>query len=153
MQPTILIAEDDSVVRDCLEEFLSELGFRILVRHDGKAALEILRTDPDIVLLITDMRMPGMNGRELIDAVRSAPGLADLPVILISAYVQTTDIDHLTRHPATRFLSKPVSLFELESLIVQFLGPTSASFRKPDDEADPRPGSFTGDPYRDPSDA
>lgn len=83
---TILIAEDEAMVRMVEAETLRDAGFEIREARDGAAALEVLKSDAKVDLLITDIKMPGMNGYQLVEA-----GIAlrpSLKVILITGYAQ-----------------------------------------------------------------
>ena len=73
---TILVVEDEPILRMVLTDHLAELGFRTLEAADGDAALPILAGDTDILLMITDVDMPGLDGRGLAaEAGRLRPGL------------------------------------------------------------------------------
>ena len=93
MQPvvgrTVLIVDDNDVVRRALEMTLQALGHRVLARPDGAAALEILAGSDEVDVLITDYAMEGMNGVDLIHKARSLR--PSLPVILITGYADLTD--------------------------------------------------------------
>lgn len=83
---TILIAEDEAMVRMVEAETLRDAGYDIREAKDGVEALEILRSDAKIDLLITDIKMPRMNGYQLAEAgTQLRPGLK---VILITGYAQ-----------------------------------------------------------------
>ena len=73
----VLVVEDDPVVRALIVEVLSDLGYQAIEAHDGPAGLERLRTMERIDLLVTDIGLPGLNGRQVADAGRALrPGLA-----------------------------------------------------------------------------
>ncbi|HTQ15076.1 MAG TPA: response regulator [Rhizomicrobium sp.] len=73
---TILLAEDETLVRMVAAEFLRDAGFNVVEAPDSDAALELLKSDPAIALLITDINMPGMNGYQLAEAgIALRPGL------------------------------------------------------------------------------
>ena len=79
----ILIVEDEFLIRLTLAEALSDEGFVIVEAEDGESGLELLRADPSIVLLLTDLQLPGqLDGRGLADAARVFR--PDLPVIFTS---------------------------------------------------------------------
>ena len=77
----IFIVEDNDLIRDALRFSLDDLGHRVTIAADGAAALAALEHDlPDV--LVTDLRMPGMSGHEVIVAVRARH--ANLPVVAVS---------------------------------------------------------------------
>lgn len=87
---TVLIVDDNDLVRRAMEMTLQGLGHRVLAMPDGAAALEILSRSDAVDVLITDYAMEGMNGVELIhEARRLRP---NLPVMLITGYADLTDV-------------------------------------------------------------
>lgn len=80
----VLVVDDDPDIRDCYRMILAP-RFRVLEAQDGREALQVLAAEP-VALALVDVHMPVMNGVELIRAMRDAPELRDLPVI-----VQTSD--------------------------------------------------------------
>ncbi len=83
----VLLVEDDANVREMVHESLVELGLRVLTAQDGDSGLEQLRAHADIDLLVTDVGLPGLNGRQLADAARAAhPGLK---VLLMTGYAES----------------------------------------------------------------
>jgi PAS domain S-box-containing protein len=118
MQPvvgaTVLIVEDNDLVRRALEMTLQGLGHRVLALPDAAAALEILSGSGDVDVLITDYAMEGMNGVELIHAARSLR--PKLPVVLITGYADLTeDMDDIV------LLHKPFQAGDLVSNLQRLL--------------------------------
>src|SRR6185369_4336901 len=80
----VLVVEDEAVVRALVVEVLQENGYRVLQAGDGPAGLQILQSDQRIDLLVTDVGLPGLNGRQLADAGQTVrPGLK---VLLMTGY-------------------------------------------------------------------
>jgi two-component system chemotaxis response regulator CheY len=114
--PRILVVDDEEAILYVFERYLSVAGYRVSVANNGFDAVRTAEAGP-LDLLITDFRMPGMNGVEVIHALRNLqPGL---PALVISG----NPIEAGTMPPGVRFLSKPVSMSDLlniiPSLIVQ----------------------------------
>ena len=101
----VLCIDDDYLVRKGISTFLERCGFRVIQAEDGKKGLEMFfEHNPDVVLV--DIRMPNMNGLEVLDAIRKqAP---EVPVIIISgAGVMNSAIDAI-RLGAWDFITKPI---------------------------------------------
>ena len=83
--PTVLVAEDETIVRDLVQQTLERAGYRVLVAADGDEALRLgaASTHP-VDVLVTDMVMPGMNGGELAQRVLEAS--PSTPVVFMSGY-------------------------------------------------------------------
>src|SRR5688500_1119896 len=80
----ILIVEDDDDVRDALSALLEEHGYAVDTARDGSEAVRKVEHDPPS-LVISDVRMPGMDGFHLVERLREQPATADVPIILLSA--------------------------------------------------------------------
>ncbi|MGX1324214.1 PAS domain S-box-containing protein [Bradyrhizobium sp. USDA 377] len=109
---TILVAEDDPFVRSSVTLRVEALGYRVISAVNGKEALQLLRTNPAIDLLFTDIVMPGgMSGWELADqARRIRPGL---PVVFSSGYALETLVEQGRAHAQSIVLTKPYRNAEL----------------------------------------
>jgi CheY-like chemotaxis protein len=82
----VLVVEDEPVVRSLVIDMLVELGYCALEAEDGASALAILLAEQHIDLLLTDVGLPGMNGRQLADAARERR--PDLKVLFMTGYVE-----------------------------------------------------------------
>ena len=109
---TILLVEDETVVRQLVAEILETSGYAVLVAGDGPSALELLRRHNDpIDLLLTDVVMPGMSGPEVAQAVTSMrPGTQ---VLYMSGYTDSAIGHHGVLEPGIAFLQKPFSANDL----------------------------------------
>lgn len=105
----ILVAEDEFLAAMALEDFLSRKGFRVTLAQDGLEAIERYREDPPDAV-VTDLRMPRMDGRALIRELRARD--AALPLVVMTGYLSMEDgQDDLTsdRWKPLEILRKPVS--------------------------------------------
>ncbi|MCA9710743.1 MAG: response regulator [Myxococcales bacterium] len=99
----VLVVDDEPILATLLARFARLGGFEATVAHDGLEAWKLFEGEPDAWdLIITDIRMPGLDGVTLAQRVRASRG--DLPVVLISGHGQLPDVDALS--PAV-FLAKP----------------------------------------------
>ena len=113
---TILVVEDEMSVRRLTGEFLASNGYRVLEAQDGGEALQVCEKHRGpIHLLVTDVVMPGMSGRDL--AVRLAGQRPEMKVIYMSGYTDDTIVQHGVLEEGILFLQKPFSLDELASVV------------------------------------
>jgi len=121
MKKHILVVEDDEVYLSAISAILSYEGFRISEASDGESALNMLRENNDPAdLLLTDIRMPGMDGIALIKAVREY-GLR-IPVIAFSGDIDRKTMERLFETGCRYYLEKPFTRAELLSKIRMVMG-------------------------------
>ncbi|HOW68326.1 MAG TPA: sigma-54 dependent transcriptional regulator [Candidatus Paceibacterota bacterium] len=116
----ILIVDDDPGQRSLLESFLRSQGFHTLMASSGEQALQLLDQEDDVVMMISDVRMPGISGLEILRRTRQQHSV--LPVLLVTAYTDIRDAVHAMRDGAVDYLAKPIDLDELLSLVQQATG-------------------------------
>src|SRR5881628_2883779 len=111
---TLLVDDDDPGLRESLERTLTREGYRVLLASDGRAALERLQ-DGAIDLIVTDLKMPGLTGLELLRAAKAiAP---DVDVILLTAFGTVEEAVKAMKDGAYDFLTKPFRREQLLKLI------------------------------------
>jgi len=117
---TILVAEDNSQVKELTETILRDLGYNVLSGNNGTEALELLSSRKGQVdLLLTDVIMPDMNGRELfLKAEESQPGLK---VLYMSGYADKVIARHNITEIGSRFIQKPFSMGRLAKKLREVL--------------------------------
>jgi two-component system cell cycle sensor histidine kinase/response regulator CckA len=105
---SILVVDDESVVRDLISGFLTKLGYAVHVAEDGKTAEILFRSlEPRPVVMVTDIVMPEMDGPTLAAALREThPGLC---VLFVSSYPSKKLSEKDLDHPTNGYLSKPFS--------------------------------------------
>jgi len=122
---TVLIVEDEQVVRRLAVRALTEQGYNVLEAEDGLAALEVAQGHSgELQLLVTDVVMPGMNGKELAD--RLVAERPDLRVLYISGYAEHAVVRHGVLEEGIAFLSKPFDLAELGRTVREVLDKVQA---------------------------
>ncbi|CAM5288757.1 Regulator of RpoS [Streptomyces avidinii] len=116
----VLLVEDDMADALLIEEALSERGARNLVQvTDGVAALEYLR-DPDSArpdLIVLDLNMPRMNGRDLLRVLKTDEELQDIPVVVLTTSAAPDDVAGAYRSHANAYVTKPVNLEQFEQAV------------------------------------
>jgi two-component system, OmpR family, phosphate regulon response regulator PhoB len=109
---TILLAEDDPDIRHLVTAKLSRSGFEVIETGDGAEALAAVRRHhPDLVLL--DLRMPRLDGIEVLRALRADPATARLPILILTARAHPLDVERGEEAGATDYILKPFSPREL----------------------------------------
>jgi signal transduction histidine kinase/CheY-like chemotaxis protein len=116
---TILVVEDEVLVLMLWTETLAGQGYRILEAAEPRTAIGILDSDARIDLLVTDVGLPGMTGRELAEVARA--GRPDLKVLFLTGYAQHAAFERDALGPRTRMLTKPVALDRLLSTVRSLL--------------------------------
>lgn len=116
----VLLVEDDIADAMLIEEALSERGARNLVQvTDGVAALEHLRTPgtprPDLIVL--DLNMPRMNGRDLLKVLKADEDLQTIPVVVLTTSTAPEDVTGAYSSHANAYVTKPVNLEEFETAV------------------------------------
>jgi CheY-like chemotaxis protein len=115
----VLVVEDDNDVRTYIAETLSSLGYRVLQAENGEAALLVLREHPEIGLLLTDVVMPGMNGRQLAEAAQAIA--ARLKVLYMTGYSRNAIIHQGRLDPGVELIQKPVAADQLGAIVRKLL--------------------------------
>jgi GAF domain-containing protein/signal transduction histidine kinase/ActR/RegA family two-component response regulator len=112
-QTTVLIAEDEGGVREIEHRILASNGIATLLARNGQQTLEIAQSRrPDLILL--DLMMPGISGRDVLQALKSNPATQHIPVLVVSARSSWQTIEESYMLGAVDFLTKP---FEYEELL------------------------------------
>jgi CheY-like chemotaxis protein len=121
---TVLVVEDEAVVRALVIDVLSGLGYRTLEAGDGAAALRILQTDARLDLLVTDVGLPLMNGRQVYDA--AAVTRPDLKVLFMTGYAENATLAKGFLQPGMEMMTKPFAMEQLASRIRNMLKGSAA---------------------------
>ncbi|MCF4996765.1 response regulator [Pseudomonas syringae] len=114
---TILVVEDDGIVRMLIVDVLEELEFSVLEADGSEQALEILgNTQQQIDLMMTDVGLPGMDGRELANEARSLR--PTLPILFASGYAENIEVPD-----GMHSIGKPFSIDQLRDKVKGILNP------------------------------
>lgn len=111
---SILIVDDDPSLRQVMSMQLEEMGYRAVAASSGDEALHILGSET-VALVITDYRMPGMNGLELLEKIR--PEYPLLPVIMITAFGSIGNAVEAIKAGAFDYISKPIDFDQLAIVV------------------------------------
>jgi len=117
----VLVAEDETLVRVLVRKTLTQAGYRVLEAGGGEEALQLAaRHDGTIHLLVTDVVMPGMSGRELMR--RLAAVRPNVKVLYMSGYSDEAVERHGVLDPGTAFMQKPFTPSVLARRVREVLG-------------------------------
>lgn len=121
---TVLVIEDEPALRELIEEFLREAGYRVLSAQDGPTGLRVLRSDAHIDLLITDVGLPGgLNGRQVADAARV--WRYGLKVLFITGYADAAIIGDGGLAPGMEVMTKPFDISTFANKVSSLVASTN----------------------------
>ncbi len=113
---TILVVEDDAIVRMLIVDVLEELEYAVLEAEDAEQALEVLKENFEIIsLMMTDQGLPGISGKELAD--QTSKLYPQIPVLFASGYAENIDIG-----VGMHSIGKPFSIDQLRDKVKSILG-------------------------------
>lgn len=117
---TILVVEDDEISLEFLKELFEPYKIIIQSTIDGKSAIEICKNNPHIELVLMDVQLPVMNGMESMKEIKKLK--PDLPIIAQTAFAMSGDKEKYLKEGFDDYISKPINLRELLSLITKYFG-------------------------------
>lgn len=113
---TVLIIEDDTDLREGLEELISSEGYHVVTARDGQAGISLLNACANPSLILLDVKMPNFNGNQFMTAMKSKPDFRNIPIVVVSA--ETPDAQTIER--ADGFLTKPINLDAMYKVIKKY---------------------------------
>jgi CheY-like chemotaxis protein len=127
MTTTVLIIDDEIHIRRLTAQVLEMAGYRVIEAASGSQALRLIEeTRPDVITC--DITMPGMTGFEVLEALKSQPSTAGIPVIMVTATGQEKDAARATELGAADYITKPFgSTSLLETIERQLIGRQGAN--------------------------
>lgn len=118
----ILIADDDKGIRELWTDMLAGAGYRVLTASNGHDALDLMRAVvPNLILL--DLRMPEMSGSALLKVIEGSPVLQQIPVLVISGFLDDDEFRDVSRFNIVGRLGKPLRNAELLAAVRAALAP------------------------------
>ncbi len=111
----VLIVDDDDAVREVLSSALTHFGHKAYKASNGAEAIDVLRANPEIEIVILDLRMPVMTGREVCPLIKDMR--PDIEIIISSGFVDELVLRELNSHGVKYILLKPYPLPVLEEII------------------------------------
>ena len=124
VQPaTILIVENEVSNRLLIERVLSTRGYRCLSASNGREALALLDRE-HVDLILTDLSMPVLDGYRTTQLIRARPGLADVPIVAVTAYALSDEGEAARQIGCTEYLTKPFKPRQLLEVVERLLPAT-----------------------------
>jgi CheY-like chemotaxis protein len=111
----VLLIEDETAVRELVVDVLEELGYRAVQAADGPSGLKLLQSGMRLDLLVTDIGLPGLNGRQVADAARQKR--PDLKVLFMTGYAENATIANGFLEPGMEMITKPFAVEALATRI------------------------------------
>jgi PAS domain S-box-containing protein len=117
---TILVIDDEPVLREIAKSMLGQCGYRVLCANDGREGLEIFKKDPSSIdLVLLDMMMPVLNGKDtFVELVKTDPGVK---VVMASGFTKDIRVEEVLDLGAKGFIQKPYTIFGLSEIIFRTL--------------------------------
>ena len=114
----ILVVDDEEPVRDVVSKLVKHIGYPVLMAANGKQALDLMRKEP-VTILITDIKMPVMDGLQLLQEIRKMGSKTD--VIMVTAYGEVESYLKAMSLGAAEYINKPIRIKELKQIVHKVL--------------------------------
>jgi DNA-binding response OmpR family regulator len=118
---SLVIADDDEDIRQVLEFTLDNAGYQVTTFGNGPDCWEFLSSEDPPDLLILDVMMPGMSGFEILQRIREAQEMEDIPVIMLTARSREEDVAEGFERGVDQYMTKPFGAQELMARIESIL--------------------------------
>jgi two-component system, chemotaxis family, chemotaxis protein CheY len=126
MESDVLVVDDSAAIRKILQRVLRQTGMAIRAVHeagDGQEALEQLKNQPGIQLVLTDINMPKMDGLQLLAAIKASAVWRDLPVVMITTEGGETKVGEAVKLGAAGYVRKPFTADQIKEKLAGILEP------------------------------
>ena len=120
-RPLVVVADDEEDILTLVDTVLSNAGFEVVRARDGSEALELLRTRRPAIAVL-DVSMPKLTGLEVLQEVRASAETAEIPVVLLSARAQESDVARGWDTGASGYVRKPFKASELVEVVRELAG-------------------------------
>jgi CheY-like chemotaxis protein len=117
---TILVVENETSNRILIERVLSTRGYRCLSASNGREALDILDREK-VDLILTDLSMPVLDGYKATQLMRARPGLANVPIVAVTAFALNDEGEAAKQIGCTEYLTKPFKPRQLLEVVARLL--------------------------------
>lgn len=119
-QPTILVIENEASNRILIERVLSTRGYKCISATNGSEALDML-DEQSVDLILTDLSMPILDGYQTTQLIRARPGMAEIPIVAVTAYALNDENEAAMKIGCTEYLTKPFKPRQLLEVVARLL--------------------------------
>ena len=123
-QISVLVVDDDRIIRELLQSILSKKGYKTYMAEDGPSGLRTAR-EGDIDLILLDWMMPGMNGLEVLKRLKKGYTTKNIPVIMLTGKDSRCDVDQAASLGVVDYIVKPFNLSTIAQTIEEKLEKTT----------------------------
>ena len=117
----ILLVDDEPSVLFALKLLLQALGYRVSEFNVAADALSFLQDGKHADMFLCDLKMPQMNGMEVLAALQSEPALKQIPLVFLSASAESERLEEALRLGASGYVTKPFNFAQLQAVLKQYL--------------------------------
>ena len=117
----VLVVEDDKPTLYLLKKIINDIGYVDILATSAELATEILKVNPDIDLVITDVSLEEKSGLSLLIDIRKSKTYAKIPVIICSGTVKKDDVFKFLKEGASLFIEKPINTKKMQAHIIKLL--------------------------------
>lgn len=118
---TVLLVDDDARNIFALSSVLERRGMKVLTATTGSEAIDVINNEPSVAIVLMDIMMPGMDGYETMQVIRSEPRFRRLPIVALTAKAMKGDREKCLEAGASDYLAKPVNTEQLLSALRMWL--------------------------------
>ncbi|MEE8360124.1 MAG: response regulator [Candidatus Omnitrophota bacterium] len=119
----ILVIDDERGILDLVKDWLGSKGYDVITALDGEEGLRMAQRDNPAVIIL-DIMMPGMDGFEVLNRLRSAPKTQNKPIIMLTRKRETETIEKAEHRGATDYIMKPFSVDDLLGMVRRYIAYT-----------------------------
>ncbi len=119
MKKKILVVDDEKLVRWAMEQILIKEGYEVVTAESGEVVARIIERDKDFDLIISDIRLPGIDGWEVFDLVKTS--IPDTKMIAVTAEDTPFDSEDLTKRGVSGVIQKPFYVFQIKETVEKVL--------------------------------
>jgi DNA-binding response OmpR family regulator len=117
---TILVIDDDAIIRTLLQNTLTGRGFKVLTAASGRDGMDIAKAE-EIDVILLDWMMPEMDGMEVLAELKRNSNTMHIPVFMLTCKEDSKDIDLAVSKGAVDYIVKPFNTYEVPNIVQKFL--------------------------------